>query len=394
MLDFFSDDARRNPYPIYERARRVSPVVHVPPPFDGWLIFDHAGVREALTDHATFSSRVPAPPWFIFSDPPAHAKLRGLISRAFTPRTIASLEPRIRELSRRLLDPMLAPGRDRIDLAADYAVPLPMMVISEMIGIPLADWPRFKRWSDVILTLSYTRSGGPEAGQALADFTAVTQEMSAYLTDMIAHRRAHPGDDLLTRLMEAEVDGQRLTHQEILSFFQLLVIGGQETTANLINNAILCFLDYPDQLALLRREPNLLESAVEEVLRYRSPFQWAMRTPTRDVEMHGVTLPARKLVLAMIGSANRDPTQFPDPERFDITRSPNPHLAFGNGIHFCMGAPLARMETSIALADLLARLAHFEYAGDGPWAPRRALHVHGPTSLPLHVVRDDKGVGN
>jgi cytochrome P450 len=388
MLDFFSDAARRDPYPLYAHARRVSPVVHVPPPFNGWLIFDYAGVRQALTDHATFSSRVPAPPWFIFSDPPLHAKLRGLISRAFTPRMIAGLEPRIRRLSRELLDQALAPGRDRIDLAADYAVPLPMIVISEMIGIPRSDWPRFKRWSDGILTLSYTRSGGVEAERAMNDFVAVTSEMTTYLAGRIAHCRAHPADDLLTRLVAAEIDGQRLSQQEILSFFQLLIVGGQETTTNLINNAILSFLDHPDHLALLRQRPDLLGSAIEEVLRFRSPLQWMMRTPTRDVEIHGVTIPAGKLVLPMIGSANRDPAQFPDPDRFDITRSPNPHVAFGIGIHFCMGAPLARMETSIALTDLLSRLSHFEYAGDGPWTPRRALHVHGPSSLPLHVTRD------
>jgi cytochrome P450 len=299
MLDFFSDDARRNPFPLYEQARRLSPLVHVPPPFDGWLIFDYASVRQALTDHTTFSSRVPSPPWFLFSDPPAHTKLRSLIARAFTPRTIASLEPRIRQLSKQLLDQALV--RDRIDLAADYAVPLPMMVISEMIGIPLADWPRFKHWSDVILKISYTRSGGPEADQALEDFRHVTDEMSAYLADMIAHRRTNPADDLLTRLLDAEVDRQRLSHQEILSFFQLLVIAGQETTANLINNAILCFLDHPDQLALLRQHPELLESAIEEVLRFRAPLQWMMRTPTRPIEMHGPTIPPGTLVHPMIG---------------------------------------------------------------------------------------------
>jgi cytochrome P450 len=213
--------------------------------------------------------------------------------------------------------------------------------------------------------------------------------MTTYLAGRIAHCRAHPADDLHTRLVAAEIDGQRLSQQEILSFFQLLIVGGQETTTNLINNAILSFLDHPDHLALLRQRPDLLGSAIEEVLRFRSPLQWMMRTPTRDVEMHGVTIPAGKLVLPMIGSANRDPAHFPEPNRFNITRAPNPHLAFGNGIHFCMGAPLARMESSIALTDLIARLDHFEYAGDGPWTPRRGLHVHGPSSLPLNVTRSE-----
>jgi cytochrome P450 len=386
MTDFFSDDARRNPFPLYEQARRFAPVFHVPPPFDAWLIFDYAGVKQALSDHATFSSRVPAPRWFVFFDPPLHTKLRGLISRAFTPRMIANLEPRIRQLSRQLLDQALLPGRTEFDLAADYAVPLPMMVIGEMIGIPLADWPRFKRWSDVILTLSYTRSGGPDADRALADVTTVTGEMNAYLTDMIAQRRAVPADDLLTRLIQAEVDGQRLTQDEILGFFQLLVVAGQETTANLINNAMLCLIENPDQLALLRARPDLLGSAIEEVLRYRSPLQWMMRTPTRDVQMHGQTIPVGKLVLPMIGSANRDAAQFPDPDRFDIARTPNPHIAFGHGIHFCLGAPLSRLEAAIALTDLLQRLPHFERAGQDPWPPRQALHVHGPASLPIRFA--------
>jgi cytochrome P450 len=380
-MDFFSDAMRRNPYPVYDQLRSA-PVFHVPPPFDAWLLFDYESVSWALNDHETFSSRVPAPPnWFIFFDPPRHTKLRALIARAFTPRVVTNLEPRIRELSRQFLDRVIEHGE--MDLAADYAVPLPMMVIAQMIGIPPADWPRFRRWSDMILKISYTRSGGEEAAAAGKEFGAATVEMSAYLTDMIAQRRAQPLDDLLTRLVAAEVDGERLTHDEILGFFQLLVVGGQETTANLINNAILCFLEYPDQLALLRAEPDRLPSAIEEVLRYRSPLQWIMRTPRREVEVHGQVIPAGKLVLPMIGSANRDPRQFPHAERFDIARAPNPHIAFGHGIHSCLGAPLARLEARIALSDLLGRLRNFALASTEPWQPRQALNVHGPVHLPI-----------
>ncbi len=352
MTDFFSDEMRRDPFPVYDRMRRHSPLLHIPPPFDAWLIFDYEGVKRALSDHETFSSRVPAPEnWFIFFDPPSHTKLRALISRAFTPRVVANLEPRIRELSRDLLDQTIERGE--MDLAADYAVPLPMMVIAEMIGMPLVDWPRFKRWSDAILRLSYARSDREAAARAYGEFVVVTAEMSTYLADMIEQRRAVPQDDLLTRLIEAEVDGQRLTHEEMLGFFQLLVVAGQEATANLINNAVLCLADNPDQLARLRAEPGLLPSAIEEVLRFRSPLQWLMRTPTRDVRVHGQMIPAGRLVLAMIGSANRDPSQFPDADRFDIARDPNPHVAFGHGIHFCLGAPLSRLEARIALADIL-----------------------------------------
>ncbi len=385
MIDVFSDEVRRNPYALYDQMRRNSPLLYVPPPFDGWLVFDYDGVKRALNEHELFSSRVPAPRhWFIFFDPPAHSKLRGLISRAFTPGSIAVLEGRIRELSRELLDHALQ--QREFDLAAEYSIPLPMKVISGMIGIPTKDWACFRRWSDGILKLSYGRSGGEEAAEAGREFTAVTKEMNEYLGEMIAQRRTHPADDLLTRLIEAEVDGQRLNQEEILGFFQLLVVAGQETTTNLINNAVLCFVENPDQLALARRRPELLLSAIEEVLRYRSPLQWVMRTPRRDVEMHGKTIPAGKLVLPMVGSANRDPKYFHEPDRFDIRRDPNPHIAFGHGIHSCLGAALARMEARIALGDLL-KAGDFELASTEPWQPRRALHVHGPISLPLRVTQ-------
>ena len=385
MIDLFSDEVRRNPYPMYEQMRRASPVFHAPPPFDMWMIFDYDGARRALTDHETFSSAVPAPKnWFIFFDPPQHSKLRALIAKAFTPQSIADLEPRIRTLSREFLNQVIERGE--MDMAADFAVPLPMTVISEMIGIPGADWPRYKHWSDVILKLSYTMRGmeaDAEASTAISGFKAVTEEMDAYLAKMIEQRRVTPRDDLLTRLVEAEVDGERLTQAEILGFFQLLVVAGQETTTNLINNSVLCLIENPEQLALLRATPDLLPLAIEEALRYRSPLQWIMRTPRRDAEMHGHVIPAGQLVLPMVGSANRDPKQFREPEKFDITRNPNPHIAFGHGIHSCLGAALARMESRIALSELLSRLTSLELASDQPWEPRKALHVHGPTHLPI-----------
>ena len=396
MHDLFSDKVRRDPFPMYDYMRSQTPVLKAPPPFDLWMIFDYQGVKRALTDHAAFSSAVPGPrDWFIFFDPPRHTKLRGLLKTALTPRVFASMEPRIRELSRQLLDQSLPRGQ--MDLATEYAVPLPMMVISEMIGIPLSDWERFKRWSDGILRLSYTVRGmdAAEAMRARDEFVKVAAEMDEYLRERIAQRRTsrHSDEsaqpDLLSRLIDAEVDGQRLTHDEILGFFQLLVVGGQETTANLINNAILCFLEHPDQLAMIQANMDLLPSAIEEVLRYRSPLQWVMRTPAHDIEMSGQTIPAGKLVLAMIGSANHDPNQFPDPGRFDIRRDPNPHVAFGNGIHFCMGAALARLEAKIALTDLLQRTKGLALASDEPWQPRRALHVHGPSSLPCVFDRCD-----
>jgi cytochrome P450 len=207
--------------------------------------------------------------------------------------------------------------------------------------------------------------------------------MAAYLPPFLAARRVAPRDDLLTRLVEAEVDDERLGDDEILAFFQLLLLAGHETTTNLIGNAVVSLLDHPDELARLRRDPELVPSAVEEVLRFRTPVQAAFRVTTREVEMHGQTIPAGAMVLAWIGSANRDPAHFDDPARFDVGRDPNPHVAFGHGIHFCVGAPLARLEGRIALAALLDRLTDLRHAGDGRWEPRQAFHVHGPSRLPI-----------
>ena len=383
MMNFLSDDLRRNPYPAYDQIRSASPVIH-DIRTGLWMIFDYEGVKRALSDHDAFSSSPsfanrPHPPWLIFFDPPRHTKLRAMIMSAFTPRTVANFEPRIRELSRELLD--RAVERGEMDLAAEFAVPLPMKVIAEMIGVPVRDWLQYKRWSDVILILSYAIFDDAEISRASKEFLAMTEEMRICVSEWIEQRRTAPQDDLLTRLVEAEVDGERLTLEEILGFVQLLLVAGQETTANLIDNAILCLIENPDQLARLRAAPGLLPSAIEEVLRYRSPIQWMYRATKRDVEVHGQVIPTGKLVLAMIGSANRDPKQFADAARFDITRDPNPHIAFSHGIHFCIGAPLSRLEARIALSDLLNRMDNLQLASSEPWEPRRALNVHGPAHL-------------
>jgi len=386
-MNIFSDEVRRNPYGVYDQMRAACPALYVPAPFDGWLLFDYESVKRALNDHETFSSQVPAPKhWFVFLDPPGHSKLRALVSKAFTPRMISNLEPAILKLTRELLGAL----DGEVDFANEFAVPLPMKVIAGMIGIPTGEWQRFKRWSDTIMRLSYSRSGGAEAERSLDDFRAVTLEMNTFLGEMIAERRATPKDDLLTRLIEAEVDEERLSQEEILGFFQLLVVAGQETTTNLLNNALLCFLDHPAELARVRSDPQLLPSAIEEVLRYRAPLQWVMRAPRRDVRVNGQTIPAGKLTLAVIGSANRDPKVFPEPNRFNVTRDPNPHLAFGHGIHSCLGAALARMEARIALREFFDNVAHFEMGSAEPWEPRKALHVLGPTHLHLRIRKKSR----
>lgn len=376
----FSDEMRRNPFPVYERMRQSSPLFYEPQT-GLWMIFDYESVKWALTDHETFSSRN-GPDWIVFTDPPRHTRLRALISKAFTPKSVANLEPRIRELSGGLLDALVARGE--MDLVADFATPLPIMVIAEMLGIPLEDRPTFARWNDVLVQTSYTIGRRDrQAMQAHNNFLTATTEMSDYLKDLLGRRQHEPKDDLLTRLSQAEMDGEHLTHGEILGFFQGLLLAGSETTTHLLTNAILCFIENPWELDRIRQDPQLLPSAIEEVLRFRSPLQWMYRIARRDVELHGKTIPAGKMVLPIIGSANRDPAVFPDPDRFDVGRTPNPHIAFGNGIHFCMGAPLARLESKIALTGLLERATNFRLTCAEPWEPRKGLHVHGPSRLPI-----------
>jgi cytochrome P450 len=366
-------------------------VLHVPVP-DLWAVFGHDAVKRALTDHEAFSSDVGPSrgnrfQWLLFMDPPRHTKLRAIISRAFTSRSIAALEPRIRELACALLDRASSRIADRgeIELVADLATPLPMMVIAELMGLPLDDWRRLAGWSDAIVNLGNTIAGG-DAHEASAAFARADAEMTDYLGAVIAARRGHPTDDLIARLVTAEVDGEHLGDPEIVRFCQLLLAAGTETTTNLIDNAVLCFAAHPDQLARVRRDPALLPSAIEEVLRYRAPVQAMFRATAREVELDGTRIPAGKFVIAMIGAANRDPRRFAEPARFDVTREPKPHLAFGHGIHFCLGAPLSRLEAGIALGELLRRFADIELAAPD-WQPRASFHVHGPVSLPLRVVR-------
>lgn len=385
MSSIFSSDTRRDPYPLYDQLRASTPVFREPHT-GHWMLFDYDSVKRALNDHQAFSSAV-APGaqrtgrWLIFSDPPRHTRMRALIVRAFTPRAVTDLEPRIRELSRGLLDRAIAQG-DEMDLVADYAVPLPLLVISEMLGAPAADYPEFRRWTDSMVAMAHAVAGDGDAGRAVAGFIATHDEMAAYLPALLDQRRRAPRDDLLTRLLEVEVDGERLSDEEILAFFQLLLLAGHETTANLVSNAVIALAEFPEQHQRLRADPSLVPTAVEEVLRYRSPVQAVFRLTRGEVELRGQTIPAGQLVLAWTGSANRDPAHFQAPDRFDVGRDPNPHVAFGHGIHFCVGAPLARLEGRVALGDLLDRWAGFELPG-GAWEPREGFHVHGPTRLPV-----------
>jgi len=395
MMTNLSERVLRNPYALYALARRFRPVLRVPR-VGYWGLFDHDSVRRALTDLETFSSDVSRAgfgklAWFIFFDAPRHTKLRGLVSRAFTAPSVAGLEPRIHQLTHALLD--LQVERGSMDLVADFAVPLPLMVIAEMLGVATAEWRTFRRWSDGILGLVAAIEGGAKAAVATERFRVVQEEMRLFLAPLLASRRSMPTDDLLTRLVHAEVEGERLTEAEILGFFELLLLAGHETTTNLISNAVLCLLQHPRQLVRLRAEPELWPSAIEEVLRYRSPVQAVFRVTRHDVELRGRTIPAGKLVLVMIGSANHDAGKFQRATRFDITRSPNSHVAFGHGLHFCIGAPLARLEARVALPALFERLPGLALAQRTPWTPRPAFHVHGPARLSVRFATAKRAEG-
>ena len=265
MFSFLTEEMRRNPYPVYDQIRSAAPLFH--DPATGLrMVFDYEGAKRVLTDHETFSSKHGPVEWMIFLDGLRHAKLRALISQGFTPRSIANLEWRIRELSSELLGTAIARDGSEMDLATEFSIQLPMRVIAEMLGIPVSDIARFRYWSDVILNMSYAIGHRNQAAKdAFDEFVKITGEMKDYLTTLLDERRTRAQDDLLTRLLHAKVDDQRLTQQEILGFFQLLLVAGQETTTNLINNAMLCFMENPDQLALLRQDMDLLPGAIEEV---------------------------------------------------------------------------------------------------------------------------------
>lgn len=390
MVGFlFSPETRRDPYPWYEQMRAAAPVF-CDPHTGTWLLFDYASVRAAMNDPHTFSSRVVppgggSPDWLVFNDPPRHSMLRAAVMRAFTPRAISALEPRIREISASLLAEVA--GKETIDLVAEYATPLPIMVIAEMMGIPSVDRERFASWSQVIVNLSYSMMGGAAAQRTTMEFFAVRPEMHAYVMALVAERRTKPGRDLLSTIVHSDIDGQQLTEEDVFGFFLLLLSAATETTTNLIANAVVSLLDHPDQLQLLRNQRELIPAAIEEVVRYRSPGQVMFRQTKCDVEMHGRTIPANSFVLVMVGSANRDAEHIPDANRFDITRNPNPHIAFGHGIHFCLGAALARLEGRVALEHLLDEIRDIQLADDSPWEPRQALHVHGPARLSIRIGR-------
>jgi cytochrome P450 len=302
-------------------------------------------------------------------DPPRHRQLRNLVTQAFTPRSVAQLSERITAIVNQLLEQVAATGR--MDIIDDLAYPLPVIVIAELLGIPHADRERFKVWSDAVVGATYPEDGDPQA------------EMSEYFLDMIAQRSREPKDDLISALLDAQIDGQHLNQRELLGFCILLLVAGNETTTNLIGNAILCFDEHPEVMEQLRAEPALVPGAVEEVLRYRSPVQFMYRRTVANTTIRDQEIRAGQMVLAWIGSANRDEAQFPNPDSFDIRRTPNRHIAFGHGIHFCLGAPLARLEAKIVLTMLLERFHEIKRVPGVALEATGSDIVYGVKHLPI-----------
>lgn len=383
--ELFEGEFWTDPYPIYDALREGEPVRRVASP-DGpvWMLFRHADVRAALADprlSKDWRHTLPvdqregqpgAPiPMMLLLDPPEHTRLRKLVSRAFTVRRMEDLRPRVAEIAERLLDE-LPPGR--VDLMAQYAFPLPVFVICELLGVPPEDRDRFAAWSNVMVD------------ESTPDETmhAMTQ-LHGYLSELIGRKRAEPDGALISGLIEVADEGDRLSEEELVAMAMLLLIAGHETTVNLIGNAVLALLTHPDQRALLRERPDLLAGAVEEVLRWDSPVH---STPARfaaeDVEYSGVTIPAGSVVLLSLASANRDDERFDDAEQLRIDRDATGHTAFGHGLHHCLGAQLARIEGQEAIGALLRRFP--DLALDAPVEDllhRRSTFIRGLRALPV-----------
>jgi cytochrome P450 len=352
---------RANPYPHYHAMLDGPPFVTQVGAAPLALVARYDDVLAVLRDHEHFSSVPPEPPPDAYKgpffpsrdllgqDPPEHTRLRRLISRDFTPRRIRELEPRIREIARAAFDDVERKGD--FDVIADLANVLPVKVIAEMLGVPSQRYAMFKQWSDRVIAAGNTPFGQRPPQEAID----AIESLAAYFREEVAKRRKHPGTDLVSALVAARDQADALSEIALLQFVVLLLLAGNETTTNLIGNGTLALLRNPDQLALLRREPALLPRAIEEMLRYDGPVQSTGRFPKNPVEVGGAEIPGGAITFVIIAAADRDPAHFADPERFDITRDPNDHVAFGEGVHFCLGAPLARLEAAVAFDEMLAR---------------------------------------
>ena len=371
QFDPRAPEFRADPYPFYEMLRSYAPVFYWET-WGIWFLTRHDDCNALLRDNRLGHGELFEPPpaqrplfemqsrWMLVKNPPDHTRLRSLVHKAFTPRMIERLRDTIQDITDRLLNEVQDKGE--MDLIAALAYPLPVTVIAAMLGVPTADHDRFHGWSNA-LARSLDLTDDPAVYDRAA---AAAVEFTDYMRELVDERRARPQDDLLSALIAAEEAGDRLTTEELYATCTLLLTAGHETTINLIGNGTLSLLRHPDQMQKLKEEPGLIATAVEELLRYDSPVQLTSRVALADVEIRGQTLRAGQQVSFMLGAANRDPEVFAKPDRLDVGRKPNPHLAFGSGIHYCLGAPLARLEGQIAIKTLLRRMPGLALAIDSP----------------------------
>ncbi len=380
-----------NPYPLYHRLRSEDPV-HWDPFLHVWVVTRYADVVTVL--QYFLANRTPTPKQLIalglsaltplaqvlvrqmlFMDPPSHSRIRALASKAFTPRRVEILHAHIQDITESLLDAVQAKGR--MDVIADLAYPLPAIVTAEMLGLPTSDWEQLTAWSADFAEALGNFQHNPDHSQRVL---RSLEEMTAYFHTVVQERQKHPRDDLIGALLTVEVDGDCLSEEEVVANSIMLMTGGQETTTNLIGNGLLTLLRHPDQFEKLRTDSSLIPSAIEELLRYESPIQYTSRLAPKDVQMGGKTIRKGQAVIAVIGAADRDPERFPDPDRLDICRQDNRHLAFAWGPHFCFGAPLARLEGHIAFDAVLRRMPDLTLSsGSVSW--RENLGFRGLTGL-------------
>ena len=399
QVDLFDPTFTANPYPTYAQLRSAAPVHRVTLP-DGrgvWLVTRYDDVASVLKDERFVKDWRNAPPSeqpaqvspipgemtklqvgnFLFMDPPDHGRLRALVSKAFTPRLIEEMRERVQAVADALLD--VVQDKGEMDLIEDYAYPLPITVIAELLGVPAEDRYKFREWSITAVSGNRTREYAEKV------LIPHMRAFSDYLQAMFAKKRKNHEDDLISALVRAEEAGDRLSEDELLGTLFLLLVAGYETTVNLIGNGTLALLQHPDQLQKLRDDPSLIKAAIEELLRYDGPFEISTeRFAREDVAIGETVIPKGEMVMAVIAAADHEPERFPDPDALDITRTDNKHLAFGKGIHHCLGAPLARMEGQIAIGTLLRRMPNLRLKGTPKsltWRP--GLIFRGLQGLPV-----------
>ncbi|HKE11399.1 MAG TPA: cytochrome P450 [Myxococcota bacterium] len=405
LFNPLDEAVRRDPYGLYARGRSEFPVfAHEGLPLRVFSVFRHEDCQAILRDDETWSNTFrieetqlqsdlaeldaefgePPPSSMLGTDGDEHARLRSLVNKAFTPRIVQRLEPRMHQIANELIHGAIKQGT--VDLVTALTYPLPVTVIAEIIGVPAGDRGQFKVWSDEAVSVLGTGFFGGVDLERLKRQRRLLEQMRGYFVPLAAERKRAPREDLLTGLVQAEYEGSRLTQEEMLSMLVLILVAGNETTTTLIGNTVLELLAHPDQLALLRADPSLLPSAIEEVLRFSSPVQFDPRRATRDVELRGHKIQQDDVVLSWLGSANRDEALCERPHVFDIAREKTPHLAFGFGVHYCLGANLARLEAQVALESLLQHTRSFVRVDDSPLPLHPSPVFRGVTSLPLRLT--------